>query len=142
MFTYKIMFFHTILKVYISSKSYVFFSLKIENKQKKTFAVYFREMNSLQLPFIEGITQGRCLYLGAMRKVSRLRSRLYSLVHLTKFNYPKHLLIPFFVSQSTLFWREKILNQFDFIDIVCEMKGFKFSDVSLESDFCSFLRKS
>jgi len=43
---------------------------------------------------------------------------------------------------GTLIWTENVLNNFDFTDIVREMKDFKFLDVSLESDFCSFLRKS
>ena len=50
-------------------------------------------INSPRLSFYEGITKGRCLYLGAMRKVSRLRSRLYSLVQLKKSFHLKHFCI-------------------------------------------------
>ena len=44
--------------------------------------------------------------------------------------------------RGTLFWTENILNYCDCTDIVWEIKDFKFSDVSLRSYFCSFLKKS
>ena len=43
---------------------------------------------------------------------------------------------------GTLFWTELILTHCDLTDVVWEMKDFKFSDASLGSYFCSFLRKS
>ena len=72
-----------------------FFSLNwLENVPLyKIFGKGVLGINSPRLSFYEGITKGRCLYLGAMRKVSRLRSRLYSLVQLKKSFHLKHFRI-------------------------------------------------
>ena len=96
--------------------------------------------NSIGMGKVSTINKHRA-YVYSELKSTSTRIKKFEILEISLWNQFHNSVFPS-VWCSTLFWTEFFLNHCNFTDIVWEMKDFKLSDVSLESNFYSFLRKS